>query len=88
MSVKQSLVFGAGVMLGCSILALVIGHPAPAQAPRAVDKPEGRYQFISVGTTYIGTTIYVIDTQTAQCWMKQPWGDAPEWKDLGSPVKK
>jgi hypothetical protein len=40
----------------------------------------------AVGSSSATTTLYVLDSQTGQCWSKQP-AVRGDWMDLGTPAK-
>jgi hypothetical protein len=84
MNVRSPL-FVCAIVAGCAAMGLSVGRPAPAQAP-APTKGEGRYQMLVTGTSS-SAALYVIDTQTGQCWSRNPHVRT-DWTDLGTPAKK
>jgi hypothetical protein len=79
MNTRQSWVLGAAIVLGCLILGLFFGQPAPGQKKENPVTP-GRYQVLN-----LDKTVVVTDTATGKTWSYD--GDK-RWTDMGSPTEQ
>jgi len=70
----------------CLVFGLLFSAPSAGQPP-AAGGSAGRYQVV-LNPNREYTTVFVIDTQTGQCWYRDTHPQVKEWTDLGSPVQK
>ena len=77
MNTRQSWIIGVAIVLGCVILGLFFGQPAPGQKKDNPVTP-GRYQMLVEAGN-----VFVIDTVTG----KTSYYDG-KWLDLGSPAQQ
>lgn len=90
MNVSRSVAVGVILALGLAVGLLFsrpsVGQP-PAAAPTAAN---GRYQIELKPNTQGGnfTTVFVVDTQTGQCWHRDTSSETKGWTALGSPAWK
>lgn len=87
--VSRSIVFG-GVLTFGLVLGLFLNQPSVGQPPAAPAAMNGRYEMELKAYTQGGnfTTVFVVDTQTGQCWYRDTSSDTKSWTDMGSPVWK
>jgi hypothetical protein len=86
MNVKRSLAPGVALAL-CLVLGLLLTQQSAGQPPAAAN---GRYQIAIKPYTQGGnfTTVFVVDTQSGQCWYRETGSETNGWTDMGSPAQK
>lgn len=87
MNARRSLAAAGALGLGLS-LGLFFSQPSAGQPPAAPPAAaNGRYQ---MGVKPMGTitTVFVVDTQTGQCWYRDTAPETTGWTDMGSPARK
>ncbi|MDB5337374.1 MAG: hypothetical protein JWN70_2993 [Planctomycetaceae bacterium] len=86
MNKSHSVIIGASIVLGCSILGLTSGNVSLGQTA-AIPGPGGRYQIIVTETSASSNSnVFIFDPTTGQSWYRSTNTAAGNWNDLGSPV--
>lgn len=87
MNASRSLAALGGLALCIALGLLLLGGPSVAQPPAAPLAVNGRYQVAvkPMGTT---TTVFLVDTQTGQCWYRDTNPATKDWTDMGLPAPK
>jgi hypothetical protein len=88
MNVRQSLAFGATLILGMGLGGTCSWQPSFGQ-PKAEQLTVGRYQVsaydLGRGAQGTRSALVVIDTATGQCWTKIADITSAGWKNVVSP---
>lgn len=86
---RSTLLAVGGILAVGLASSWIFGQAAVGQSPApAIPPTRGQYQMVLKSNGDTMSTVFILNTETGQCWFRGTSPDSKTWNDMGSPAKE